>query len=46
MTIPGLVDRLGRGVHDSDTRKGTFWALSVVDGNVVSTDYYDDAIRS
>jgi 8-oxo-dGTP diphosphatase len=46
MTIPGLVDRLGRGVRDSDTRKGTFWALSVVDGTVVSTDYYDDAIRS
>jgi 8-oxo-dGTP diphosphatase len=46
VTIPGLVDRLGRGVRDSDTRKGTFWALSVVDGNVVSTDYYDDAIRS
>jgi 8-oxo-(d)GTP phosphatase len=45
-TIPGLVDRLGRGVRDSDTRKGTFWALSVVDGTVVSVDYYDDAIRS
>jgi 8-oxo-dGTP diphosphatase len=44
--IPGLVDRLGRGVRESDTRKGTFWALSVVDGTVVSVDYYDDAIRS
>ena len=46
VTIPGLVDRLGRGVRDSDTRKGAFWALSVVDGTVVSVDYYDDAIRS
>lgn len=46
VAVPGLVDRLGRGVRDSDTRKGTFWALSVVDGTVVSSDYYDDAIRS
>jgi 8-oxo-(d)GTP phosphatase len=46
VTIPGLVDRLGRGVRDSDTRKGAFWALSVVDGAVVSIDYYDDALRS
>lgn len=44
-TIPGLVDRLGRGVRDADTRKGAFWALAVVDGTVVSTDYYEDAIR-
>lgn len=43
--IPGLVDRLGRGVHDADTRKGAAWALSIVDGNVVSADYYEDAIR-
>jgi 8-oxo-dGTP diphosphatase len=46
VTIPGLIDRLGRGVRDADTRKGAFWALSVVDGTVVSADYYDDAIRS
>ena len=46
VAVPGLVDRLGRGVRDSDTRKGTFWALSVVDGTVVSVDYYDDAIRA
>jgi 8-oxo-(d)GTP phosphatase len=39
-TIPGLVDRLGRGVLDSDTKKGAFWAFSVVDGTVVSMDYY------
>ena len=46
VAVPGLVDRLGRGVRDSDTRKGAFWALSVVDGTVVSIDYYDDVIRS
>jgi 8-oxo-dGTP pyrophosphatase MutT (NUDIX family)/phosphohistidine phosphatase SixA len=44
-TIPGLIDRLGRGVLDSQTRKGAFWALSVADGTVVSMDYYDDAVR-
>jgi 8-oxo-dGTP diphosphatase len=46
VTIPGLVDRVGRGVRDADTRKGAFWVLSVVDGTVVSTDYYEDAIRA
>ena len=45
VTIPKLIDRLGRGILDSDTKKGAFWALSVVDGTVVSTDYYDDAVR-
>jgi 8-oxo-dGTP pyrophosphatase MutT (NUDIX family)/phosphohistidine phosphatase SixA len=44
-TIPGLIDRLGRGLQDSDTRKGAFWALSVVDDTVVSMDYYEDAIN-
>jgi 8-oxo-dGTP diphosphatase len=43
--IPGLIDQLGRGILDSDTKKAAFWALSVVDGSVVSTDYYDDALR-
>jgi 8-oxo-dGTP diphosphatase len=43
--IPGLVDRLARGVRPSDTRKGAVWALSVVDGTVVSADYYDTAAR-
>jgi 8-oxo-dGTP diphosphatase len=43
-TIPGLVERLGRGVIPADTRKGAFWMLSVVDGTVVSTDYYEDAL--
>jgi 8-oxo-(d)GTP phosphatase len=45
VTIPSLIERLGRGVRPSDTRKGAVWALSVVDGNVVSTDYYEDAVR-
>jgi 8-oxo-dGTP diphosphatase len=44
LTIPGLVDRLGRGILESDTKKGAFWALSVVDGTVVSMDYYEDAL--
>ena len=44
-TIPGLVDRLARGVRPSDTRKGAAWVLSIVDGTVVSADYYDDASR-
>ena len=44
--IPGLIERVGRGVLASDTRKGAFWVLSVVDGTVVSTDYYEDAARS
>jgi 8-oxo-dGTP pyrophosphatase MutT (NUDIX family)/phosphohistidine phosphatase SixA len=45
VAVPGLIDRLGRGVRDSATKKGTFWALSLVDGSVVSIDYYDDALR-
>lgn len=45
VTIPGLIDRLGRGIRDPDTKKAAFWALSIVDGSVVSTDYYDDALR-
>jgi phosphohistidine phosphatase SixA/ADP-ribose pyrophosphatase YjhB (NUDIX family) len=44
-TIPGLIDRLGRGIRSSDTRKAGVWALSIVDGTIVSTDYYEDAIR-
>ncbi|WP_375489809.1 NUDIX domain-containing protein [uncultured Jatrophihabitans sp.] len=44
-TIPGLIDRLARGVRPADTRKGAAWVLSVVDGTVVSADYYDDASR-
>jgi 8-oxo-dGTP diphosphatase len=44
-TIPALIDRVGRGVRASDTRKGAAWVLSTVDGTVVSTDYYEDAAR-
>ena len=44
LTVPGLIERLGRGVRPPETRKGAFWVLSVVDGNVVSTDYYEDAL--
>lgn len=43
--IPALVDRVARGVRSTDTRKGAAWVLSVVDGTVVSADYYDDASR-
>jgi 8-oxo-dGTP diphosphatase len=39
--IPALIDNLGRGVRSSDTRKGAFWVLSFVDGDVVAADYYD-----
>jgi 8-oxo-dGTP diphosphatase len=39
--IPALVDRLGRSVRSSDTRKGAFWVLSFVDGDAVAADYYD-----
>jgi 8-oxo-(d)GTP phosphatase len=42
ITIPSLVDRLGPGVGSSDTRKGAVWVLSVVDGDVVAADYYED----
>ncbi len=44
-TISGLIDRVARGVHSSDTKKGAAWVLSVVDGTVVSADYYEDATR-
>lgn len=40
-TIPGLIDRLGPGIRSSDTRKGAWWVLNLVDGDVVSADYYD-----
>jgi 8-oxo-dGTP diphosphatase len=41
LTIPALVDRLGPGVRSSDTRKGAWWVLSMVDGDVLAADYYD-----
>jgi 8-oxo-dGTP pyrophosphatase MutT (NUDIX family) len=45
LTIPGLIDRVARGIRPSDTRKGAAWVLSLVDGTVVSADYYEDAAR-
>jgi 8-oxo-(d)GTP phosphatase len=43
--IPGLIDRVGRASGRTTTRKAAAWALSIVDGNIVSSDYYEDAIR-
>jgi 8-oxo-(d)GTP phosphatase len=40
-TIPGLVDRLGPGGRSSDTRKGAWWVLTIVDGDVVAADPYE-----
>jgi 8-oxo-dGTP diphosphatase len=39
--IPGLIDRLGPGISSSETRKGAWWVLTLVDGDVVSADHYD-----
>ena len=39
--IPGLIDRLGPGIRSSETRKGAWWVLYCVDGDVVGADYYD-----
>ena len=44
-TIPGLIDDLGPGTDASDTRKGSAWALSLVDGDIIAADYYGDAAR-
>jgi 8-oxo-(d)GTP phosphatase len=44
-TIPGLIDRVVRGVRPSDTKKGAAWVLSIVDGTAVAADYYEDAAR-
>ena len=40
LTIPSLIDELGVGHLDSDTRKGAAWVLSVLDGEVLAADYY------
>jgi 8-oxo-dGTP diphosphatase len=45
ITIPSMIDRLAPGVASSDTRKGAAWVLSMVDGDVVAADYYEDAGR-
>ncbi|MGH8862529.1 MAG: NUDIX hydrolase [Jatrophihabitantaceae bacterium] len=41
LTIPSLIDRLGPGIRSSDTRKGSWWVLTVVDGDVIAADHYD-----
>ncbi len=43
--IPGLLDRVVRGVRPTDTRKGAAWVLSIVDGAAVAADYYPHAAR-
>jgi len=40
LTIPDLVEQLAPGVVDADTKKGAFWVLSFVDGDVVAADHY------
>ena len=40
-TIPGIVDTLGPGIRLSDTRKGAWWVLSLLDGEVIAADHYD-----
>jgi 8-oxo-(d)GTP phosphatase len=39
--IPALVDQLGPGIRSSETRKGAWWVLTMVDGDVVAADHYD-----
>lgn len=41
LTIPALIDQVGPGVRSSETRKGAWWVLTVVDGEVIATDHYD-----
>jgi 8-oxo-dGTP diphosphatase len=41
VSIRDMLDRIGPGLHSSDTRKGAWWVLTLVDGEVVSADHYD-----
>lgn len=41
VSIPALIDRVGAGIRSSDTKKGAWWVLTIVDGDVVATDPYD-----
>lgn len=43
VTIPSLIERIGNGAVDADTKKGAAWVLSIVDGDVLAADYYEDA---
>jgi 8-oxo-dGTP diphosphatase len=45
VTIPALVAALAPGDLATDTRKAAAWVLSVVDGDVISADYVDDALH-
>jgi 8-oxo-(d)GTP phosphatase len=49
VTIPGIIDQLGEMgpvvPPSSQTRKGTAWVLAFADGDVISADYYEDAVR-
>jgi 8-oxo-dGTP diphosphatase len=45
VAIPALIDKLGTGQRSTETRKGSAWVLSFVDGDVIATDHYDDASR-
>ena len=40
LTIPELVEQLGPGITRGETKKGAFWVLSFVDGEVVAADGY------
>ncbi|MCW2496277.1 bifunctional NUDIX hydrolase/histidine phosphatase family protein [Jatrophihabitans sp.] len=41
VTIPELVDQMGPGVRVTETKKGAWWVLSMVDGEVIAADHYD-----
>ncbi|MDQ2750829.1 MAG: NUDIX hydrolase [Pseudonocardiales bacterium] len=41
--IPALIDTLAPGTDSSETRKGSTWALSFVDGDIIAVDYYGAA---
>lgn len=40
LAIPELVEQLGPGVTNGDTKKAAFWVLSFVDGEVIAADHY------
>ncbi|MCU1657340.1 MAG: hydrolase [Pseudonocardiales bacterium] len=42
VAIPSLLDALGTGAASPETRKGSVWVLSFVDGDVIAADYYDE----
>jgi 8-oxo-(d)GTP phosphatase len=40
LTIPSVVEHLGPGIVNAETKKGAFWVLSFVDGDVIAADHY------